>query len=57
MQLRFIDLGGLRRSVMNAAVEGLANVSKTSDKWMDIGRDIEHAEILFNWRLQCFELR
>lgn len=49
VQSGFMDLDGLR-SVMNAAVGKLAAVPETSDKWRDIRRDMERAEILLSRR-------
>lgn len=46
VQLGLMAIDGLR-SVIDAAVEKLADVPETSDKWFDIRRDISRANILF----------
>mmetsp|Transcript_21777 Transcript_21777/g.45964 ORF Transcript_21777/g.45964 Transcript_21777/m.45964 type:complete len:175 (+) Transcript_21777:877-1401(+) len=45
VQLGLISLGGLR-SVIAAASEKLVGVPETSDKWKDVRKDLERADIL-----------
>jgi hypothetical protein len=45
VQLGFLGVEGLE-SVINAATEKLGSVPRSSDKWRDIQRDIERAEIM-----------
>lgn len=45
VQLGFLDLDGLR-SVVEDAVQELADVPETSDKWRDMRRDLGRAEII-----------
>ena len=46
VQLGMMDLLGLK-AVAEAAIEKLAGVPKTSDKWEDLQKDLARANILF----------
>jgi hypothetical protein len=47
VQLGFMEVNGLE-TVIDAATRNLASVSKTSDKWLDIQKDIYRAKFLAN---------
>jgi hypothetical protein len=49
VQLGFMTLPGLQ-AVVDAAVQALAHVSRTSDKWLDLQRDIDGANALLEMR-------
>lgn len=51
VQLGFLKVKGLK-VIMEAAVQQLANVPETSDKWRDLQRDLARAEVLLARKLR-----
>ncbi|KAG7374869.1 hypothetical protein IV203_013964 [Nitzschia inconspicua] len=49
VQLGFMDMDGLQ-AVIDASIKKLANVPQTSDKWLDVQKDINRAKLLLSNR-------